>query len=355
MKATPSIMNETETAKPHAFALVLCPGFSQLALPLMTEPLFVANWLTGRRLFTWRTLSTDGLAVPSSAGPAVPVDAPLGPDDEADTVLVAASFDTRRSEADARLLAWLRRMSRSAALLGGIETGSELLAAAGLLQGRRVAVHWYNIEGFRERFPATMPENCRLLVDGRHASCAGALATMDLMLALIQRHAGSETAAEVARHLLAPDDLSDMPAPAPPVTTSSDPLVARALDMIGDRLGEGRDCAGLARALGLSLRQLQRRFQAAQGQSLDAAWREAQFARAHQLVQQTGLSLTEISVTVGFGSLEAFSRAYRDRFGIPPSRDRLQSTRASVFGPPGVRGKDRATPVRAPGNRTTRR
>lgn len=326
--------------RPHALALVLCPGFSQLALPLVTEPLFVANWLAGRRLFAWRTLSGDGLAVPSSAGPALPVDAPLGAEDEADTVLVLASFDTSRAAADTRLTGWLRRMGRGAALIGGVETGSEVLAAAGLMQGRRVAVHWYNIEGFRERFPDTRPQHRRFAIDGRVASCAGGLAVVDLILALIARHAGPVLAGEVGRHLLAPGaeiaagtERERLTAAAP-----DDPLVARALTLIDERLGEGRDCVGLARDLGLSLRQVQRRFLAAQGVSLGAAWREAQFARAHQLVQQTDLSLTEIAVAVGFGSPEAFSRAYRGRFGVPPSRDRGQSTASSVFGPKGVRG-----------------
>ncbi len=323
-------------SRPHTVALVLCPGFSHLALPLVTEPLFVANWLAGRRLFAWRVLSMDGLAVASSAGAAVPVDAPLGGEDEADTALVLASFDAGRAAGDARLTAWLRRMGRMA-LVGGVETGSEVLAAAGLLQGRRVAVHWYNIDGFRERFPGTRPEAARFLIDGRRASCAGGLAVVDLMLALIARHAGEVLAGEVGRHLLAPGAMGEGAGPEAP-TPVADPVVARALALMAERLGERRDVAGLARDLGLSLRQLQRRFLAAQGQSLGAAWREAQFARAHQLVQQTDLSLTEIAVAVGFGSLEAFSRAYRGRFGVPPSRDRGQSTASSVFGPKGVRG-----------------
>lgn len=333
--------------RPFRFALVLCPGFSHLALPLVTEPLFIANWLAGSALFVTRTLSADGLAVTTSAGAAIPVDAPLGPEDEADVVLVLASFDTRRSESDARLRSWLRRMARGGATMGGVETGTEVLAATGLLEARRVAVHWYNVEGFRERFPQTRPEACRVVVDGRFVSSAGATATIDLMLGLIARHAGPVTAAEVARHLLVPFDASapeaahgTAPGKAASATAPADPLVTRAAALIDERLAERRDCRALARDLGLSVRQLQRRFLASLGRNVGAIWREKQFARAHQLVQQTALPLTEIAVSVGFGSLEAFSRAYRQRFGTPPSRDRAQSTRTSVFGPPDVRGKD---------------
>lgn len=326
-------------AKPISLALVLCPGFSHLALPLVSEPLFIANWLAGSALFAWRTLSVDGLAVTTSAGTAIPVDAPLAPDDEADIVLVLASFDTRRAQSDPRLLAWLRRMGRSGSTIGGIETGSEILAAAGLLDARHVAVHWYNIEGFRERFPKSQPVARRIVVDGRFVSSAGATATIDLMLELIARHAGAVTAREVARHLLVPSETAENTRPLPEAAPT-DPLVMRATMLMEERLAEPGDCRGLARDLGLSARQLQRRFAASLGMSVGAAWREKRFARAHQLVQLTGLPLTEIAVSVGFGSLEAFSRAYHRRFGTPPSRDRAQSTGTSVFGPPGVRGTD---------------
>lgn len=335
-------LNDKSSRGPHRslrLALVLCPGFSHLALPLVTEPLFIANWLAGATAFAAHSFSVDGLAVMTSAGAQIPVDAPLGPEDEADIVLVLASFEARRAETDARLLSWLRRMARGGATIGGIETGSEVLAAAGLLDNRRVAVHWYNIEGFRERFPRTRPEACRCIVDGRFISSAGATATIDLMLELIARHAGAATAAEVARHLLvSPANAAGTPSQdAPPEPALADPLVTRAIALIEERLGEPRDCAALARALGLSSRQLQRRFLASLNRNVGALWREKQFARAHQLVQQTALPLTEIAVAVGFGSLEAFSRAYSRRFGTPPSRDRAQSTRTSVFGPPDMR------------------
>lgn len=346
MKDNIMSLSDKPSRGPHRslrLALVLCPGFSHLALPLVTEPLFIANWLAGAPAFAARSFSVDGLAVMTSAGAQIPVDAPLGPEDEADIVLVLASFEARRAETDARLLSWLRRMARGGATIGGIETGSEVLAAAGLLDNRRVAVHWYNIEGFRERFPRTRPEASRCIVDGRFVSSAGATATIDLMLELIARHAGEATATEVARHLLVSPAVTPgsgaeaTPQDTPPEPALADPLVTRAIALIEERLSEPRDCAALARALGLSSRQLQRRFLASLNRNVGALWREKQFARAHQLVQQTALPLTEIAVAVGFGSLEAFSRAYSRRFGTPPSRDRAQSTRTSVFGPPDMR------------------
>jgi len=64
---------------------------------------------------------------------------------------------------------------------------------------------------------------------------------------------------------------------------------------------------------------------------------DLRMAAAHQRVQQTDLPLTEIAVACGFSSLAAFSRRYRQRFGVPPSRDRHQSTANSVFRPTTLR------------------
>jgi AraC family carnitine catabolism transcriptional activator len=316
-------------------AILLCPGFSHFALPAVTEPLFVANWLLGENTFVWQTYSVDGLAVATSSGASVPVNAPLGARDEAETVLVLASFESRAVARDDRVLNWLRRMAATSARIGGIETASEILAAAGLLDRRRVAVHWYNVEGFQERFPDVIAESARFRRDGRFLSSAGATATIDLMLSLIAEATSDSVASEVARHLMVDPSGPDRPLPVPPTgQRTDDPLVRRALALIDERLDESRNCAALARDLGVSLRQLQRRVEAARGRSLGREWQEAQFARAHQLVQQTDLSLTEIAIAVGYGSLEAFSRAYRKRFGISPSGDRGQTTETSVFRPP---------------------
>ena len=107
------ISNQTDTL--HRFGLLLVPGFSSLAVNLRTEPLFIANWLAGRPLFTWQTLSVDGFAVRSSNGAHVSVDAPLASDSQADfdSVFVIASFDVRNYPEKGRVIDWLRRGART--------------------------------------------------------------------------------------------------------------------------------------------------------------------------------------------------------------------------------------------------
>ncbi len=327
---------------PCRIGILLLPGFSHLGLALVTEPLFIANWLAQRPVFRWTTLSADGLAVPASSGLSLAVDQPLSPATPFDIVLVVASFDPQAAAADARVAQWLRWAARSGAQVGGIETGCEVVAAAGLLDGVETPVHWYNIEGARERMPDLAAARRLYAHDGRHPLSAGGTATLDLMLDLIGREAGPALAREIAAHLLhdgprpgAWTQDRQGPQPGPPAypLTSPPPTdpAALALAVIEATLDEPLPIAKVARRIGTSPRHLQRLCLARFGRSLRDLRADLRMGAAHQRVQQTDLPLTEIAVACGFTSLAAFSRRYRQRFGVPPSRDRRQATDSSVF------------------------
>lgn len=327
--------------------LLLVPGFSHLGLTLVTEPLFIANWLAGRDLFRWTTLSADGLAVASSSGARLAVDQPLSSVLPFEMVLVIASFDSRTAAEDPRILHWLRRAARAGISVGGIETGCEIVAAAGLLDGQETPMHWYNIAGARERLPDIRASRTLFSNSTRHPLSAGGLATLDLMLDIVSHQAGAALAREVAHHLLI-----DGPRPGntrQPVAGSEesrpeamlhDPA-ARARALLETTLDDPLPVAELARRAGCSPRHLQRLFRARYGQSIHQARADLRMAAAHQLVQQTTLPLTEVAVACGFASLEVFSRNYRRRFGVAPSRDRRQSIDTTVFRPLVNRDADR--------------
>src|SRR5258706_36068 len=132
-------------------AFLLLPEFSNLGLAAATEPLFVANWLEQRPLFEWSTVSVDGRSVRASDGRSVNVTGDLTAAAGAKSVFVLASFDPEVAAREQRVTRWLKRLARHGIELGGIENGTVVLAAAGLLDGHRVAVHWDNLMGFRER------------------------------------------------------------------------------------------------------------------------------------------------------------------------------------------------------------
>ena len=323
-----------ENSRSHRFGLVLAQGFSHLSLATAIEPLFIANWISGRQLFSWSTLSSDGFAVTASSGIKTAVDCPLGTTEHFDIVLVLASFESRQAATDSRLLKWLRWAERVGSEVGAIETGSEILAAAGLLDDHTAPTHWYNIEGMRERYPDANVTDTLYSLEGRRPVSAGASATLDMMVALVARTAGQTLASEVAMHLLLrrrpPDERQQSLDREPQPSMTRDP-VARARQIMATAIEEPKSCGEIARLVGVSERHLQRLFQHEHGSSVAQAYHLLRMERAHQLVQQTDLSITEVSVACGFASLEVFSRTYRKAFGVSPSRDRRQSLDSSVF------------------------
>lgn len=315
-------------------SFLVLPDFSNFGLAAAIEPLFVANWLSQRSLFEWNTVSIDGEPVRASNARIVPVDGALADAADAKTVFVLASFDPNRKIAPRPIVRWLQRMARFGAEIGGIENGSLVLAEAGLLNGLAVAAHWDNSIGFQEHYPKTRTV-AQLFVRSRdRITCAGAAATLDMMVAWIGWHSDSELAAEVAEHLLL-----GRPRPAETAQRRTldethsgvDSAVAAACTLMSDHIDEPLTCEEIAHRVGLSLRQMERRFRDELRCSVLQHYRQLRMAKAHQLLQQTDVSVTQVALACGFASPEYFCRLYRVVFGRSPSRDRRQSTSAPVL------------------------
>jgi AraC family carnitine catabolism transcriptional activator len=240
----------------------------------------------------------------------------------------------KRQTENRKLRAWLRRVARHGAAIGAIETGAELLAAAGLLDDQPVAIHWDNLEGFQESHgDARAVRQLYTMAPGR-LTCAGGSAVFDMMLTWIARQHGDVLAAEIAGHLLldrirAPEEPQPLPGAERKIV--ADPGLRQALALMEQTIEEPLPCPVIARRVGLSLRQLQRLFERELGSSPARHYMQIRLSRAHALLQQTDLAVTEIAMSAGFGSLEHFSRAYRARFGLAPSRDRRQIVSAPAM------------------------
>jgi AraC family transcriptional regulator, carnitine catabolism transcriptional activator len=310
-------------------ALLLLPEFSNFGLAAVTEPLFVANWLAQDTVFEWLSISDDGQSVRASNGSVVPVDGDLELAAGCASLFVFASFDPARTARSRARTRWLKRLARMGTELVGIENGSLALAEAGLLDQHAAAVHWDNLAGFQELFPKIRIAQSLFSFSNNRVTCAGAAAVLDMMSAWIAQHADAQTSSEVARHLLLSgrhhgDSMS-----------TQDAVVARARSVMQLHVDDPLPCEAVARQVGLSLRQLERRFKQQLGQTLHSEYMLVRVEKAHQYLQQTTLSVTEVSALTGFTSVEYFSKVYRRVFGVLPSKDRRQSTDAPVFRRPG--------------------
>jgi AraC family carnitine catabolism transcriptional activator len=325
----PKPAKETENV-----GFLLLPAFSYMGLAAAIEPLFIANWLSGAPLYAWKTVSRDGAPVSASNGMRIRVDASTAGDSRYDAIFVLASFEPKEQAEDAKLKAWLRKLVRYGAELGAIETGSEIIAAAGLLDGHAVAVHWDNLQGFREAYPACNAVAQLYTADRGRLTCAGATSVLDMMLHWIGARHGDGLVKEIANHLL----LEKVRRPEDPQLSSSpqasqtlEPALQRALDIMARTIEEPISCQDIAEGVGLSLRQLQRLFAQVFATTPSQHYMRLRLSKAHALLQQTDLPVTEVAVSAGFASPEHFSRVYRATFGRPPSADRRQSTDAPVL------------------------
>lgn len=333
MPTMPEVPKETASV-----GFLLLPAFSYMGLAAAIEPLFIANWLSGTRLYEWATLSKDGDAVEASNGMCLHVDAGVAGGDRYDALFVLASFEPKEQAHDPKLKAWLRRVARYGAELGAIETGSEIVAAAGLLDGHAVAVHWDNLQGFQEAYPSCHALPQLFTAERDRLTCAGASSVLDMMLHWIRARHGDALVREIANHLLLekvrhPDD--PQLSPSRRASRDAEPTLQRALALMERTIEEPMPCPDIATAVGLSLRQLQRLFARSLSTTPSRHYLLMRVAKAHALLQQTNLAVTEVAMSAGFASPEHFSRVYRAAFGRPPSADRRQSTDAPVLRRPG--------------------
>ncbi len=176
---------------------LLLPRFSMMALSAMIEPLRMANTQAERPLYEWTLLSLDGRPVVASNDMTTAVDHAMEDAPDLAAVTVVSSYDPEHMTGTP-VLNWLRRRAVFGAAMGAVDTGSHLLASAGLLDGYRATIHWEILDRFAEQFPRVEVTRDIFVVDGERFTCAGATAGLDMSLNLIRAQHGHELAALVA-------------------------------------------------------------------------------------------------------------------------------------------------------------
>jgi len=323
-------MNRT---RPYRVGFLLLPEFSYFGLVAAVQPLFLANWRAQRTRFAWVRFSLDGAPVRASNGADVAVDAALGTRQQLDTLLVLACFDPKQHVGHTRLRAALLRSAAAGTEIGGVETGSEVLADAGLLDGHCAAVHWENLDGFRERYPRVSAREQIYTAERGRLTCAGGTTVLELMLHLVRRECGRTLGEEVAQEMLLgrPRAAAQRQLHGGTGSGNADELVHAAIALMQRHLDEPLAADELARRLQVSARHLRRNFRRFTGSTMTGYYLGLRLSRAHNLLEQTDLSVTEVALTAGFRSLEHFSRLYRTTFGCAPSRDRRQTLTAPIY------------------------
>ncbi|AOE82909.1 GlxA family transcriptional regulator [Pseudomonas sp. TCU-HL1] len=307
----------------QTFSFLLLPGFSMMGLMSAIEPLRVANRFRGD-LYHWRLLSLDGGAVQGSNGMSLNVDA--GPDAPlvGDCLFVVAGFEPLASFSP-RLAHWLNRADRDGLQLGGIDTGSFVLAEAELFASQRLTLHWEAIEAFQERYPALSVTQELFEIDGRRITSAGGTASLDLMLTLIAKGHGEALALQVSEQFVLGRIRTQQDHQRMQVATRFNVHNKKLVLVIGEmeRHSEAPlSSRELAERVNVTPRQLERLFRLHLKETPSNFYLGLRLDKSRQLLRQTDMSVLEVALACGFESSSYFSRAYRARFSTCPSQDR---------------------------------
>lgn len=301
------------SAEGRLIGILLFEGFSNLCLANAVEPLRAANDLSGRTLYRWQFLSLSGEIVRSSSDlpvqPARLADFPGG-----DYLFVMPSYGYRAHATPACGRALRAARARFGTIVG-LDTGSWLLAAAGLLDGRKVTAHWDILTSLGETFPEIDVVRRRYVADGNIMSCGGATTTLELLLDLIGQHHGFDLSLGVdAMFMFGERTMQHEPMFRLPANR----LVRAAAALMRRHVERPVSIDTLADELKVSQRSLESAFNRTIGKSPSAVYRTIRLDEARRWIEQSSISIAEVAQRCGYQNPSAMTRAFKEAFGLPP-------------------------------------
>ncbi|TCR91907.1 AraC family transcriptional regulator with amidase-like domain [Rhizobium sp. BK376] len=223
-----------------------------------------------------------------------------------------------------RLVAALRAAHARGARVMSLCSGVAVLAASGLLGGRRATTHWRYVASIAARYPEiTLDADVLYMDEGSIMTAAGSAAGIDLCLHVVRRDFGADAANSVARRLVVPPHREGGQAQfiAAPVPEEREGIrLGPLIESMRERLSEDQPIRILADRAGMSVRTFQRRFEAATGDSVGEWLMKERLRRARDLLErELAVSLDDIAAASGFGTLATMRHHFRRRLGTSPS------------------------------------
>ncbi len=296
-------------------------------LTSLIEPLRAANEISGTVSFEWRLLSETNGKIRSSAeidfDPSERLDQANGLD-----CAILLSPPTAQFE-NANTAAVLGKLDRHGVTLGAISGGVFPLVRAGLGSSTPISVHWCYRAAFEAEFPTRPKSDAVIEVHPRLVTASGAAAAFELALHLIEDQLDRNTATEVACWFQHPMMRRANIAQSVPtqgkdaaLDGKTNTLVQQAVDLFAQDMSAPWTVGDVAHQLGISPRHLERTFKQATGLSPSHYYRKMRMDAARQIVMYTNDHLRDIAMSVGYGSVQAFTKHYKTTFDVTPSEDR---------------------------------
>lgn len=311
----------------HTVACIVQPGFAPFEFGLACEAFGLDRRDDGVPLFDFRVVTPDPGVVPANMGFSLNVDADLAFADEADLVVVAPIPRESWAHVDERVIGVIHRAVARGAWVLTVCSGSFVVAAAGVLDGRRATTHWRYAETMAAMYPEIEVDPDVLYVhDGHIITSAGTAAGIDACLYLLRLELGAEMTNTIARRMVVPPQRDGGQAQfiARPLPESTSLSLAPVTDWMLENLRLDLSVDQLAARAHMSPRTFARRFKADHG-TTPAAWLARQrLIQAQRLLEQTDLGLDAIAYECGFGSAAVLRQNFARTLGLSPSAYRAR-------------------------------
>ena len=303
----------------RSVAVVVQPGFAPFEFGLACEAFGLDRSDDGIPNFDFRIVSPDPGVVPSNIGFSINVEHGLDVADDVDILVLAPIPRAQWEAVDERVLDLVRRAHARGAWLLSVCSGSFVLAAAGVLDGRRATTHW--------RYAAIEVDPDVLYVQsGKVVTSAGTAAGLDACLHLLRQELGAELANRIARRMVvAPQrDGGQAQFIAAPIPVDASLSLAPVTEWMLQNLHADLPVERLAARAHMSPRTFARRFKADFG-ATPAAWLARQrMLHAQRLLEETDLGLDRIASECGFGSAAVLRQNFARTMGLTPTAYRAR-------------------------------
>ena len=314
---------------------LVVPGTGVLDIAGPWEVLGHANDVLGRPAYELAALGPRAPAIETKYGLVVGGIRPLPRSGGRlpDVAIVAGAPVRPLPEVDERLVPWLRRRHARIPTVVSICTGAFVLAAAGVLDGRRATTHWMFLDELRARYPAVRVVDDGIFVkDGGVWTSAGITAGIDLTLSLVEEDHGHRVAMAVARRLvlfLRRSGNQSQFSSALRRQEKEPPKLRDISTFVLDHVSEPLAVERIARRVAMSPRTLSRWCREHLGESPAELVRRLRIEEARRLLEETSLPLKDITARTGLGDASTMWRAFTRRLGVTPAAYRQRFAAAA--------------------------
>ncbi len=323
-----TIQKKTIVDAPGLVAVLTYDGLCTFEFGIAVEVFGLARPEFDFPWYEFQVVACESANVRATGGISIKADAGLEALEHARTIIVPGWRDRNEHPPQALLDALVSASANGARFLS-ICSGVFVLAAAGLLTGKRATTHWHHLSALKEKYPDIDVEEDVLYIDeGNVITSAGSAAGIDASIHLIRRDFGSKVANSVARRLVMPPhrDGGQAQYVTAPVYQHPGPTISEMMDWARKRLADPISLREFAAQGNMSERTFLRRFSEAVGMTPVAWLQRERMYRAQELLEMTDHSLADIAEQCSYCSLDTFRAAFKRLVGTSPAAYRSRFT-----------------------------